>query len=225
MSGGDGPRGTALNSRDEVLGRIRAATASAHADDVPRAYRLSGDLDDAVRYDLFEQRVRDYKAEVLRCPPDEIATGLAQLAQLAQRVQRARRVARVVVPPGLDRAWTSALPAEIVVDTQEAPLAVRALDEIGVVITASALAIAETGTIVLDSSPDQGRRAISLVPDIHLCVVTRVVQTVPEGIESLDPRRPLTFISGPSATSDIELDRVEGVHGPRTLKVLLVVAG
>lgn len=140
------------------------------------------------------------------------------------------RGVRVVAPDGLDDAWLAALPegVDVVRDSREHPLAATDLDAVAAVVTAARVAISETGTIVLDGEPDQGRRAISLVPDVHLCVVRadQAVQTVPEAVRLLGahPERPLTWISGPSATSDIELDRVEGVHGPRTLHVLLVAA-
>ena len=128
---------------------------------------------------------------------------------------------RTVVPPGLPAEW---LPPNATVD--DGSLTAADLDAHAAVLTACAAAAAETGTIVLDGSPDQGRRAISLVPDRHVCVVRadQVVQTVPELLRRLRPDRPLTFVSGPSATSDIELHRVEGVHGPRTLVVVLVSA-
>ena len=123
---------------------------------------------------------------------------------------------------GFPRGWTSAL-ADVVLD--EASVDAHTLDGIPAVVTGSVVAIAETGTIVLDGATICGRRAITLVPDTHVCVVHagHVVQTVPEGLRRVDPRRALTFVSGPSATSDIELNRVEGVHGPRTL--IVVVAG
>jgi L-lactate dehydrogenase complex protein LldG len=131
-----------------------------------------------------------------------------------------------VVPPGLDPALLASADAEITVDGQPGILGPAALDEIDAVVTGAAVAIAETGTIVLDASPAQGRRAITLVPDYHLCIVgaDQVVELVPEAVAQLaaTASRPLTWISGPSATSDIELERVEGVHGPRTLVVILV---
>ncbi|MCA5892285.1 lactate utilization protein C [Isoptericola sp. NEAU-Y5] len=140
------------------------------------------------------------------------------------------RGVRVVVPAGIDDGWLAALPdgTDVVRDSRERPLTAAELDATDAVVTAARIAISETGTIVLDGEPDQGRRAVSLVPDVHLCVVRadQTVQTVPEAVRLLGehPDRPQTWISGPSATSDIELDRVEGVHGPRTLHVLLVAA-
>jgi L-lactate dehydrogenase complex protein LldG len=128
------------------------------------------------------------------------------------------------VPPGLPPRWLAALEG-VTRMTDTAELTHRQLDAVDSVVTGCAVAIAETGTIVLDASPDQGRRRITLVPDHHICVVRvpeQVVDSVAQGLERLDPARPLTWISGPSATSDIELDRVEGVHGPRTLEVILV---
>jgi len=135
---------------------------------------------------------------------------------------------RVVVPGGLDAVWVDALRsagATVLVDRPEAPVPLADLDSADAVVTASRLAVAETGTIVLDGAPDQGRRAISLVPDHHVCVVRAadVVRGLPAAMARLDVTRPLTWISGPSATSDIELSRVEGVHGPRRLDVVLVV--
>jgi L-lactate dehydrogenase complex protein LldG len=129
----------------------------------------------------------------------------------------------VVVPPGLPGAWLGAFTGEVRAD--DPPLSVDELDHLDAVVTGAAVAIADTGTFVLDSgAPDQGRRVITLVPDHHVCVVRAddVVSSVPEAVARLDPTRPLTFVSGPSATSDIELDRVEGVHGPRRLDVVLV---
>ena len=129
----------------------------------------------------------------------------------------------MLVPPGLDEGWLAATEVTRVPDRAESTPA--ELDRVDSVLTACAVAVAETGTIVLDGSPDQGRRRITLVPDHHICVVRvpgQVVSSVPQALERLDPARPLTWISGPSATSDIELDRVEGVHGPRTLHVIVI---
>ena len=130
----------------------------------------------------------------------------------------------VVVPRGLDESWVEGFSGEVRVDAPGEELTVDELDGQGAVVTASAVAIAQTGTIVLDSSPACGRRAITLVPDHHVCIVRvdDIVDIVPEGIARLDAHAPLTFISGPSATSDIELSRVEGVHGPRTLDVIIL---
>jgi L-lactate dehydrogenase complex protein LldG len=205
-------------ARDEVLARIRTALASPApegeapaGDPVPRAYRISGDLGTVQLLDLLAERLRDYGCTVRRAAPGQRPTAVDDA--LRQRGAR-----RVVVPPGLGLVPAG---AEVIVDDG---LSAAALDAVDGVITGAAVAIAETGTIVLDGSPDQGRRALSLVPDYHLCLVLagQVVGLVPEAVARLDPGRPLTWISGPSATSDIELDRVQGVHGPRTLEVILI---
>ncbi|MFD6177838.1 MULTISPECIES: LutC/YkgG family protein [unclassified Isoptericola] len=226
---------------------------------VPRAYRAAGEhaVGSPEVLEQLVDRLVDYKAHVHDVTADALPAAVATLvADLSGPHEGSRgrgpdnstapelsgpgagsdgpgpdRSVRVVAPDGLDDAWLAALPAgvEVVRDSRERPLAATDLDTVAAVVTAARVAISETGTIVLDGEPDQGRRAISLVPDVHLCVVRadQVVQTVPEAVRLLGvhPERPLTWISGPSATSDIELDRVEGVHGPRTLHVLLVAAG
>jgi L-lactate dehydrogenase complex protein LldG len=208
-----------LTARDVVLARIRTAlgsSAESPEDPVPRGYRANGDMAAPQLLDLLAERLRDYGCAVRRTAPGTVMTAVDEAL-------RQRGAERVVVPPGLD---LTGLPAgtEIVADDGLSPAALDAVDG---VITSAAVAIAETGTIILDGSPGQGRRALSLVPDYHVCIVRsgQVVALVPEALARLAPGRPLTWISGPSATSDIELERVQGVHGPRTLEVILVEPG
>ncbi|MFF0717551.1 MULTISPECIES: LUD domain-containing protein [unclassified Micromonospora] len=198
----------AVSGRDVVLGRLRAAIGESGAGiPVPRDYRREG----AVDLDLLVDRLTDYRARVHRVPETTVAETIADLLPAS---------ATVVVPPGLPSAW---LPATVTVLPDDGLDNARIAAADGVV-TAAAVAVAETGTVVLDGSPDQGRRVLSLLPDLHICVVraAQVVAGVPAALARLTPHRPLTWISGPSATSDIELHRVEGVHGPRTLHVILL---
>ncbi|TQJ91808.1 lactate utilization protein C [Streptomyces sp. SLBN-31] len=212
-----------MSSRDRILGRVRRALADVPSDDVPYEQAVQRDylrehggrsIEETV--DLLADNLADYRAVVHRTTMDELADVIGRL--LSERGSNS-----VLVPSGLDAGWLGGTDAERVADRAESsPGELDALDS---VVTGCAVAIAETGTIVLDGSPDQGRRRITLVPDHHICVVRvpeQVVPSVPQALERLDPTRPLTWISGPSATSDIELDRVEGVHGPRTLEVVLV---
>jgi len=212
-----------VSTRDAVLGRIRSALADVPPDEGPddvavtRSYRHHGDGG----AELFAERVSDYRAEVRRATADSLLPVVAgALAEAG--------IHRLGVPAGLPAEWYAAAAAdvEVVVDdpAQQRSLSVAELDALDGVLTGCAVGIAETGTFVLDGSELSGRRALSLVPDRHVCVIGtgQVVGSVPEALARLDPRRPLTFISGPSATSDIELSRVEGVHGPRTLIVVLV---
>ncbi|MFB7653087.1 MULTISPECIES: lactate utilization protein C [unclassified Streptomyces] len=209
-----------MSSRERILGRVRRALADVPADEVPVArdyLREHGRLTTAQTVELLAENLADYRAIVHRCADGELPALLAGL--LSARGSRS-----VVVPPGLPAGWLAEAEASPVPD--EAASTAPELDRVDSVVTGCAVAVAETGTIVLDGSPDQGRRRITLVPDHHICVVRvpdQVVSSVPQALERLDPARPLTWISGPSATSDIELDRVEGVHGPRTLEVVLVV--
>jgi L-lactate dehydrogenase complex protein LldG len=243
-----------VTAREEMLARIRKANATAAGQAATRepstaqpstaqptagplstarqpagpTYRTHGERDTAALMNLLAERLTDYRAIVRRTTIDRLAAEVA--AALTERGAR-----RVVVPAGLNlggldlselgpaNPGSLAAGVEVVVDDG---LDAAALDACDGAVTGAAVAIAETGTIVLDGSPDQGRRAITLVPDYHLCIVRaeQVVELVPEAVARLSgsARAPLTWISGPSATSDIELERVEGVHGPRTLEVILV---
>jgi L-lactate dehydrogenase complex protein LldG len=193
------------DARDEILAGVRRALAAADVSPVhvPRGYRSTGPVD----VDLFAERVADYRAVVVRCGEREVAARIAEALPPH---------ARVVVPEGL--------PWEILGAVPDDGLTALDLDGLDAVVTAATVGIAATGTIVLSHGPGEGRRALTLVPDLHVCVVRadQVVTDVPDAVALLDPGRPTTWISGPSATSDIELNRVEGVHGPRTLHVVLV---
>jgi L-lactate dehydrogenase complex protein LldG len=186
--------------------------------EVPREYRRRDQRSQDEIVALFAERAGEYRATVRRAAPEELRQTLSELC-------RERGARRLAVPEDLPDAWRPD-GVELVPDIGLTP---HQLDELDGALTGSALAIAETGTIVLDGGPAQGRRALTLVPDYHLCIVTAdtVAALVPEAVERLEPAvhqgRPLTLISGPSATSDIELNRIEGVHGPRTLHV--VIAG
>jgi L-lactate dehydrogenase complex protein LldG len=209
-----------MNAREEILGRIRTAVADGAAPPpVARDYRTAETLRDLGADELLEllvDRLVDYRALVRRSTTSMVAASV--LAALTERGARRVAVPDGILPAGLDRLEPG---IELVGD--DPPLDAAQLDALDGVLTGCAVAIAETGTIVLDGGPGQGRRILSLVPDYHLVVVTaaQVVAGVPEALARLDPTRPQTWISGPSATSDIELDRVEGVHGPRTLEVIL----
>ena len=195
-----------MSAREEILARVRAATAGTVSVPSPAPVRAADPASGAALLDLFAERVADYRAVVERCTPDELAARVAAAAE--------GRIA--VVPEGLG--------VEVPGATVDVGLTALELDEVDAVVTEAAVGVAETGTIVLDHGPGQGRRALTLVPDRHVCVVRadQVVPDVPDAVDLLDPLRPQTWISGPSATSDIELDRVEGVHGPRSLHVILV---
>ncbi|WP_338702924.1 LUD domain-containing protein [Streptomyces sp. Q6] len=212
-----------MSSRDVILGRVRralggpAGAPSTYATDIDRSYlREHGSRTTEETVELLAENLADYRAIVHRCSAGELPRTLMRL--LAEHGAQS-----VVVPPELPASWLAE--ADPVRIHDRAANTAAELDRADSVVTACAVAVAETGTIVLDGSPDQGRRRITLVPDHHICVVRvpgQVVSSVPQALERLDPARPLTWISGPSATSDIELDRVEGVHGPRTLEVVLV---
>lgn len=219
-------------ARAEMLRRIRSALADVQHDETPdtitvqRAYTRSESIARDEIVHRFVERVTEYKAQVRRVQEDNLAQSIAAACA-------ARSVKQLAVPGDIPAAWQTDLASADVEllfdDPGTVPLSYAQLDSSDGVLTGCALAIAQTGTIVLDAAAHQGRRALTLLPDYHLCVVyeDQIVSMVPQAIEQLtsavrEQRRPITFISGPSATSDIELNRVEGVHGPRTLEVLVV---
>lgn len=211
-------------ARDEILARIRAALVDVPDTERPadvavaRDYRRGGELAAGERVERFAERVRDYEADVRRVTADELPGAVdAVCAELG--------LATVAVPPELPPQWRPTA-IEVVPDDG---LTAEQLDAIDGAVTGCATAIAETGTIVLDGQAHSGRRLLTLVPDHHLCLVAedQIVELVPEAIALLtaavtERQVPVTLVSGPSASSDIELSRVEGVHGPRHLVVLIV---
>lgn len=219
-------------ARDAILSAIRRSpTAPELGGDpwnptgVARGYRRKGRMDSAGLMDLLEDRLKDYQASVSRCSVPELSRVVAErLNSLSGGV--------VVAPRDLPQGWLTGVPeGEILIRRDQDPDALGTTDLAAArgAVSGCSLAIAETGTLVLASGATEGRRAITLLPDYHLCVVFshQVVETVPEGVDEIralavDDRAPITLVSGPSATSDIELIRVEGVHGPRTLDVILV---
>jgi L-lactate dehydrogenase complex protein LldG len=195
-----------MSAKDDILARVRAALGPApEVPEVPRGYRAAGTLSRDGVVELFCERVSEYQATVRRVAPAELDAAVREALGGAAKV------------------------ASTFAGDDDPPLGIAELDALDAVVTGAALAIADTGTIVLDSGPESGRRALTLVPDHHVCVVRAetIVPSVPDAVAALAEAaragRPVTFVSGPSATSDIELDRVEGVHGPRRLDV--IVAG
>lgn len=214
------------SAREEVLARVRTALGGDHVGPggppplVPRTYRRTDGraAGDPALLDRLVDRLEDYRATVHRCQ-----TG--QVGKVVANVLQRRGSQHLVLPVGVPADWTAPAAARgVLLRPDEPRLDVATLDGSDSVLTGCAVAVADTGTIVLDAGPDQGRRALTLVPDHHVCVVRaeQVVGLVPEALPRLNPTRPLTWVSGPSATSDIELDRVEGVHGPRMLEVVLL---
>ncbi len=206
------------SDKTEVLRRIRSALGERREEPpVPRAYERASSLSHEEQLESFVERVTDYRATVYR-------TTEAKLEEKVLEVCRLRGAGTLAVPADLPESW---LPPEVeFIRDVQGRIGNDQLGRVDGVLSGCALAVAQTGTLVLDGGAYQGRRALTLLPDLHLCVVfaRQVVGTVPEAVAALraSAEQPLTLISGPSATSDIELNRVEGVHGPRTLDVVLV---
>ena len=199
-----------MSAREDILQRVRTALADRPAPlPVVRDYLQAGSR--PVDVDVFAERVADHRATVHRC-------GSSSVVEKISAILEGRSITEIVLPQGFPTEWTPT------VRVAREPVSVERLDGVSAVLTTCSVGIEQTGTIVLDVGPGQGARVLSLVPDYHLVVIRedQVVAAVPDAIAALDPTRPQTWISGPSATSDIELRRVEGVHGPRTLDVLLV---
>jgi L-lactate dehydrogenase complex protein LldG len=220
--------GTGGDARGDILHRIRTALGDASPGDIPREYRTEDARERDEIVTLFAERVEEYRATVHRVVAGE-------LSECVERIAKDAGARRIGIPADLPEEWR---PAEArgagsgagrgrLELVEDATLSVRELDQLDGALTGCAVAIAEVGAFVLDGGVGQGRRALTLVPDLHICVVRedQVVGLVPEAVarvgESVRAGRPLTFVAGPSATSDIELDRVEGVHGPRVLHVVV----
>jgi L-lactate dehydrogenase complex protein LldG len=210
-------------AREEILARIRAATGSAATpEQVDAAYEALSRPYRRAHHDpaatdivaLFAERAADYRAVVERVRAGDVPAAAGRAVA---------GVSSVLVPDGLPGEWLAGLPAGTEVIRDDPPRSAAELDLVGGVVTGCAVAIAETGTVILDHGPGQGRRALTLVPDFHLVVVRsdQIAADIADALGRLDPSRPHTLISGPSATSDIELIRVEGVHGPRNLHILI----
>ena len=207
-----------MTAREEVLRRVRTALAAVpDAAEPTRTYATVGALEATQLLDLLETRLIDYGATVRRCDLHGVRD--AVVAALT-----AGGSTSVVVATGLEPGWRPQASAALQVLDEPEVTDIPALVMVDAVLTSASVAVAATGTLVLDGSAGQGRRATSLIPDHHVCVVrmAQVVESVPEAVSRLTATRPLTWVSGPSATSDIELRRVEGVHGPRRLEVILV---
>ncbi len=218
-SGAYGSSARENSARNEILARVRAAKGdAAAAPPIPREYSTRDERPHEELVTLFCERVDDYKAQVERVTAEQLPAAIRAAASR-------HGASRLAVPPALPEDWRTP-ELELIADDSLTP---RELDRVDGVLTGCTLAIAETGTIAMSGGPHEGRRLLSLVPDLHICIVdaSRIVGSVPEAIDQLgeiirDDRRPVTLISGPSATSDIELQRVEGVHGPRKLVVLVL---
>jgi L-lactate dehydrogenase complex protein LldG len=216
--------GAAQSSRDRVLQRIRKANlrAAVPEEPIPRSYDGGSSQTADKTLELFEKRLRDYDARVFPVLRGEVATKIAEILSAASR-------RRIAIPAGLPAEWQAA-GVEWVIDRPrdddagDHELSFDALNSVDGVMTAATVGVAVSGSIVLQHGPAEGRRVLTLLPDYHLCVIeaAQVVETLPEAFARLDRTRPVTFFSGPSATADIEMTRVKGVHGPRFLDVLLV---
>lgn len=206
------------SAKEEILARIKAAQASAQLPshvDVPREYNVKGELTVEELKDMLIDRLEDYKADVIQTTSDDLPQAIATVLH-ERDCQDARYPSGM--SPDLFASFNGTATAD---DVTHDP---RELESTDAVVTESHVTCAQTGTIVLEAGSTNGRRALTLVPDRHVCIVRAdsIVYGVPEMIAQMNPEHPATLISGPSATSDIELSRVEGVHGPRDLIVIIV---
>lgn len=211
-----------LKRIQNALGKKSEVASIPDRASLPRDYNQKSTLDEKDRTQLFIDRVNEYKAEVEKISESSISIKISELCHKSD-------IKTLVVPSGLDEDWLAGIPPEIKLLSDDPPLTNEELNSSNAVLTSCFLGVAQTGTIILDAGPGQGRRALTLLPDFHICVISesQIVGIFPEAIRQLNEvvknsGKPITMISGPSATSDIELNRVEGVHGPRKLHVLIV---